>query len=369
MKYIVFRTDASSLIGAGHLMRCLTFAKLLRKNNFEVFFICREYEGDLCNYVESQDFRVSKLPLHNKFYTDKSWQEDAKQTIEAINAFGIKPEWLIVDHYALDINWENEIRNSVNNIMVIDDLADRSHNCDLLLDQNYYINMDTRYDDLVPEHCIKFLGPQYLLLRNEFELALSTQKKRTGSIKRILMSFGGSDSTHETLKAITALVKIKRKNIKFDIVVGGSNTDSERIKQLCTSMPNVYYHYHIDNMAELMARADLAVIAAGSTTWEASYLSLPVITIMTAKNQFEAISSLGKQGIVWNLGWHYDVSSDDIANVIEKAVKSPQRLVKMGENAKRLLGNTSSFNKIIGATKLTSDLCISELNTSNFEKE
>jgi len=253
--------------------------------------------------------------------------------------------------------------------MVIDDLANRTHDCDFILDQNYYVNMESRYDGLIPENCTKFLGPQYLLLRNEFYNVLQTPVKRTGTVNCILMFFGGSDATHETLKAIEALTKLKQKNIRVDVVVGQANSDHEMIQNLIESMPAVNYYYHIDNMAELMLKADLAVIAAGGSTWEACYLSLPVITIMTAENQFEAISSLGMQGVVWNLGWYYDVTSDDIAAAIETVCTSPEKLVEMGNGAKKLMGNSDGINKLLAAMKYTETSTVSGNVAANFDND
>lgn len=361
--HVVFRTDASSLIGTGHLMRCLTFAKILSEQASSVSFICREYDGHIYDLVEKQGFVVYKLHTNisnlnknnpnscGESLSSMSWRDDANQTIAAINAMAIKPDWLIVDHYDFDENWENALKDSTENIMVIDDLADRSHNCDLLLDQNFYMNMESRYERLVPVRCQKFLGPQYLLLRNEFEIALKKQENRTGTVERIIMFFGGSDTSHVTLKALEALSFLKNNTFKVDVVVGQSNTDQKKIKSLIESMPAVTFHCQINNMAELMIQADLAVIAAGGSTWEACYLSLPTITIMTADNQFEAISSLGKEGVLWNLGWHYEVTSTDIAVAIERVCLSPDKLIDMGKRAKQLVGNSSGLNKILVAMK------------------
>lgn len=361
--HIVFRTDASSLIGTGHLMRCLTFAKLLNELASSITFICREYDGNIYDLVEKQGFTVYKLPIKTsgrntndsdscgESLSGMRWQDDANKTIDVINFMEIKPDWLIVDHYEFDEGWENALQDSTENIMVIDDLADRAHNCDLLLDQNYYVNMESRYERLVPTRCQKFLGPQYLLLRNEFERALTKQEKRTGAVERIIMFFGGSDASHETLKALEALSFLKENHIRVDVVVGQSNADHKKIKRIVENMPAVTFHYQINNMAELMIQADLAVIAAGGSTWEACYLSLPAITIMTAENQFEAISSLGNEGVLWNLGWFYEVASQDIADAIEEACLSPDKLIDMGKRAKQLVGSSSGLKKILDTMK------------------
>jgi len=360
---VVFRVDASSLIGSGHLMRCLTLATILSERSCSIFFICREYDSSLYTLIEKQGFLVVYLPFvnsqlrnNNGLCSDEgvlnvSWQDDAQQTIKAINSINIQPDWLIIDHYSLDTNWECALRKHVGHIMVIDDLANRTHDCDLLLDQNFYVNMETRYEGLTPEYCQKFLGPQYLLLRSEFIKAPEILLKRTESENRIFIFFGGSDSTHETLKALEALSILEGENFRADVVVGQANTDQKKIKKLIESMPFVNYHLQINNIAELMMQADLAVIAGGGTIWEVCYLSLPAISIMTAENQFEAISSLGNEGIIWNLGWHYEITSDDIATAIDNAFLDPKKLLEMGCRAKKLMGNSDGIDMIFTSMK------------------
>ena len=172
---IIFRTDASLLIGSGHVMRCLTLADELRLRGSNVMFICREHPGNLIDLIKDKGFTVAALqqPKTEYFMTPEdvahaawlgvSWKNDATDTIPILGK--TKPSWLIVDHYAIDCRWENMLRHHVGKIMVIDDLADRSHDCDLLLDQNLYQDMETRYNHLVSNSCLKFLGPKFALLR------------------------------------------------------------------------------------------------------------------------------------------------------------------------------------------------------------
>lgn len=331
-------------------MRCLTLADELYAKFCDITFISRDLPGNLFSLLDTKAYRVCKLAVPSDNET-LYWQEDAEGTSSCIEASGKQADWVVVDHYELDKRWESSLREHTNKIMVIDDLANRTHNCDLLLDQNYYMNMECRYENLVPVRCQKFLGPQYLLLRNEFEKAITKQEKRNGSVKRIIMFFGGSDASHETLKALEALYLLKENNIRFDIVVGQSNGDYRKIKNLVENMPAVSFHCQINNMAELMIQADLAVIAAGGSTWETCYLSLPTITVMAAQNQFEAISSLEKEGVLWNLGWYYEVTSQDIADAIEKACLSPDKLIDMGKRAKQLVGSSRGLTKILDAMK------------------
>ncbi len=307
MKFAI-RTDSSTKIGSGHLMRCLTLAEELREKNQQVVFVCRELEGNLIHLIKQKGFEVFSLPFpsgdfeadpsvpHSK-WLETSWQNDLEQTKEALKIFG-EFDWLVVDHYALDCKWEAEIRDLTRKIMVIDDLADRKHDCDLLLDQNLYENMEVRYQGLVPDKCKLLLGPQYVLLRKEFKEARKNLRKRDGSIKRILIFFGGVDPTNETEKALKAIDELNKPEIVIDVVVGASNPNKQQIEKLCSERPNTNFYCQVQNMAELMNEADLAIGAGGTTTWERCYLGLPSIVVPIADNQVAIVEYAFKKGIL-----------------------------------------------------------------------
>lgn len=222
--HVVFRTDASLTIGTGHVTRCLTLAKALRESGAQTLFICREHEGHLCNHIEEQGFAVHRLPSPRKgFVPDDvsahaawlgaTWQEDADSTVAAITSLQMKPEWLIVDHYGIDQRWEERLRPLVNRIMVIDDLADRHHDCDILLDQNLVPDLEIRYDSLIPEGCTRLLGPDYALLQPIYAELHDRIPPREGPIRRTLISFGGADSDNLTGRALEAVISLKRQYI------------------------------------------------------------------------------------------------------------------------------------------------------------
>ena len=232
MKSII-RTDASVQIGTGHhVMRYLTLADELREHGAGAIFVCREFDGNLCGYIEEKGYIVHRLPVPNKqkhniegnlkhaAWLGTDWHTDARQVEEIIKDLDTALDWLVVDHYALDERWEGYLRPNVKKIMVIDDLADRVHDCDLLLDQNFYENLESRYDGLVPAWCKKLLGPKYALLRPEFREARRNLRKRDGHVKRIMIFFGGSDPTNETTKVLEAIRMLNRPDIATDVMVG-----------------------------------------------------------------------------------------------------------------------------------------------------
>ncbi len=326
---ILIRTDASQQIGSGHVMRCLSLANELRQKA-HVSFICQELPGNMCDYIEQQGY-----PVHSN---------------AILAAENNLIDWLIVDHYALDAQWETSMRPYVRKIMVIDDMANRKHDCDLLLDQNLYVDMESRYHDLVPQHCKQLLGPKYALLRPEFLVARQTLRTRDGSIKRILIFMGGSDPTNETAKALEAINLLNRPDIAVDVVVGASNPHKEQIKLLCASLLNTTYYCQVSNMAELMIKADLAIGAGGSTNWERCCLGLPSLVITIAENQEELTQTLHEQAYLISLGKKEKVSAETIWQKLHDILNEPELVLSFIERGKQLVDGN-------GAKRVGLSLC------------
>jgi UDP-2,4-diacetamido-2,4,6-trideoxy-beta-L-altropyranose hydrolase len=296
---IVFRVDASIKIGSGHVMRCLTLAGELQSYGVEVQFICRAHSGNMIELIRGKEFSVHELPAPESqesqpapgadtesvytLWLGTSQEQDTRETIEAFQEK--RPDWLIIDHYALGQIWETQLRPYVRKIMVIDDLADRPHECDLLLDQNYFLDGDSRYNDLVPATCTKLLGPQYALLRPEFAKARKHLKTRTGKVQRVFVFFGGTDSDNLTGKAIEALSFPEFSHLDVDVVIGSHNPHRAKIERLVKTRLRTTLHVQVGNIAELMGQADLALGAGGSTTWERLCLGLPSLVVTIAENQ------------------------------------------------------------------------------------
>ena len=326
MKKVVFRVDSSTQIGSGHLMRCLTLAAQIKKQHeTEIHFICRDLEGNLTSFVEQSGYILHVLPRATMevgltgyaAWLTVPWRRDAEETREILKR--IAPvECLVVDHYGLDCGWEQRLRPLVKEIFVIDDLANRSHDCDILLDQNFYRDREKRYIGLVPKACRLFLGPQHALLRQEFYQAQANLRQRDGKLRRILVFYGGSDQTGETEKAITALLKLHLPAVYVDVIAGGSNARSETIRALCEKNKGFQYHFQVTNIAELMALADLSLGAGGTTMWERCFLGLPAIVTAIAENQFEICQDCAEAGLIRYLGKWNEVSAEDIAGAVEE---------------------------------------------------
>ena len=315
---VVIRVDSSNLIGSGHVMRSITLAKRFKyRQNADVHFISRELEGNLSYLAENAGFALHKLPRYEKDTKLAGYAEwlsvdkdtDARETIEILRSLG-DVDTLVVDSYALDIDWEKQMRPFVRKIFVIDDLANRRHEADILLDQNFYIGKDNRYNGLVPKTCRMLLGPKHALLRDEFYEERKTVKDREGQINNILVFYGGSDLTNETMKALKALVNISPENVVVNVVVGGGNNHKNDVEKFCAEYDFLRYYCQIDNMAKFMSEADLALGAGGSSTWERLYLKLPCIVTAIADNQIKISKDCAKVGYIDYIGTYDEVSEE-----------------------------------------------------------
>jgi UDP-2,4-diacetamido-2,4,6-trideoxy-beta-L-altropyranose hydrolase len=327
-KRVAIRTDANSEIGTGHFMRCLTLAEELKKNGAQVCFVARSLPSYLSQML--QDRNINLYPLqegrsaeelddlpHSK-WLKMSQHQDAMQTLEVLGSN--KFEWLIVDHYAIDCRWESLLKGVANKIMVIDDLADRQHDCDVLLDQNYYHDMDKRYSGKVPGSCNLLLGPKYALLRDEFREIRKFVKTRDGLIKNILIFFGGIDSRNYTTMALEALVELGW-SVDVDIVIGQQHPNIKQLEEIA-KVNNYKLHIQTSEMAKLMLKADLAIGAAGSASWERCCLGLPCLVVAVADNQIQSAIDLSSVGASIYIGKYSEMSKFKISRALREVVST-----------------------------------------------
>lgn len=289
-------------------MRCATLAEELRSRGAAVTFLCRALPGNYIDWLVSKQFDVIRLsaPMDNPGLAGQlghlAWLGVPleQEMAEVRAALSPRPlhDWLIVDHYALGEQWEAAARSFATNIMVIDDLADRRHDCDVLLDQNFYADMQQRYDHLLSPACKKLLGPGYALLRREF-LALQSQiQPREAAVRRVLVFFGGVDADNYTAHAIAALARAARPEVQVDVVIGAGHPARTAIVASCQEHG---YHCHVQTsrMAELMVTADLAIGAGGTATWERCCVGLPALTVCVADNQRRLVDDAACAGFIY----------------------------------------------------------------------
>lgn len=346
--HFAFRTDASLTIGTGHVMRCLTLADALRERGAVCRFICRDHPGNLIDAIRKRGYGVHILPPcehpqapqaeslpRHAAWLGCDWQTDAQRTAFAMA--DRRHDWLVVDHYALDARWESALRDKANRIFAIDDLADRPHHADLLLDQN--LGRDSAdYAGLVPAHCTVLTGPRYALLRPEFARwrTYSLNRRKSPQLGQILVTMGGTDAANATGAVLSALAVCDLpRNTRIIVVMGRSAPWLPSVWEMAQRMPwPTEVRVDIDNMAEVMADSDLAIGAAGSTSWERCCLGLPALLVVLADNQRSSADALHASGAAIFLG-----EVDAIASILSARLaelSQPSVLMRMTEKAAAL---------------------------------
>lgn len=341
---VVIRTDASARIGLGHLARCRTLAMALRDQGATVRFICRAHSGHQIAALRADGFDVASLPAPP--YQDAAdgdyaaWlgvpqDQDAVETLAALSA--VPPDWLIVDHYGLDTCWELALRPHVDRILVIDDLASRRHDCDLLLDQNYAPTGVSRYQGLLPPAARTLLGPAYALLRPEYAQHRRILRTRDGQVRRVLVFFGGTDPINLSGCALSALSDPALDHLEVDLVIGANHPQRKALTAQAAARPGTRVHGLRPHLADLMDAADLAIGAGGATTWERCCLDLPSLVVSLAENQRSVCEALAAAGLIQFLGECDQVTSADLHAAVIELVNSPERLIALSKAAAALV--------------------------------
>ena len=301
-------------MGGGHIMRCVALAQKFKEYGANCFFICKAHEGNYISLIRGLGFNVYELPLDSKkiaetppagdekfnYYSwlGSDWRFDAEQTILKIKGFSV--DCLVIDHYSIDDRWERHLKSSCSLIFAIDDLADRPHLCDLLLDQNLG-REKFEYKNLLLSECEVLIGPRYALLRDEFYRARSRAlQRRTGNDSvRVLVTMGAIDKDNCTEKILKSILSSSYfKGLNITVVLGSNSPWVMSIERFVSKILNVNLVVNPANMAELMVDSDIAISAGGSTAWELCCLALPTLIVVTAENQLNSAISLKAKGAV-----------------------------------------------------------------------
>ncbi len=288
---IVFRVDASTHIGNGHVMRCLVLAQALEDAGHQICFSCRCQNGDLVDYIRSRGFLVKELvqPLRWKVPVDSadyqawlqvSWQEDANSLIAQNNNVDL----VVVDHYAIGFDWETLVKESLGcKIFVIDDLV-RKHNADLVLDQTLLRTVD----EYLP-YCANadiLAGCDYAILNPLFEQQRSNNQFKKNSDNHVLLSMGGVDQPNATLAVLNAFSNSAKLKPKVTVLLGPKAPHYESVKKISQRHSDWVTHIDfVDNMAAIMLENSVAIGAPGSTSWERACLGIPSVIVPLADNQ------------------------------------------------------------------------------------
>ncbi|MCD1260832.1 UDP-2,4-diacetamido-2,4,6-trideoxy-beta-L-altropyranose hydrolase [Paenibacillus athensensis] len=301
---VLFRVDSSIMIGTGHVMRCLVLADELKKHGAHIFFMCCDELGNV-----------------NDLITAKGYPVLIARTLLDCPVKG-RYDWVIVDHYKLDAYWQTEAKKFADRIMVIDDLADRQHDCNLLLDQNFYRDMDSRYSRWVQPSCHQLLGPSYALLRPEFSQHRVGLGSRLAEVKQALVCFGGTDPTNETEFVLQAL-RGSTDQVKLKIITGKNNPHLHKISAICEQNEQYELLVQTSHVASVMRECDIAICSGGTLTWERYCMGLPALIITNAENQRDIARSSDRLGVDVYLGHSGMVTESELQEAWELAICNP----------------------------------------------
>jgi UDP-2,4-diacetamido-2,4,6-trideoxy-beta-L-altropyranose hydrolase len=371
MGLVVFRCDASLRIGSGHVVRCRTLARALQARGGDIVFLCRRQPGDLIALLE-QEFRVLVLPEQSKISPDPArlhrkslyaaWlgcpeENDALESLQALVDAQLQlPAWLVVDHYGLGAPWQKCMQEGLHltdgsapAVLVLDDLADRAHQASVLMDAN---RLDPAapdpYRDWVPEACATLLGPAFALLDPLYPLLQPLLAPRS-QLARVLVFFGGIDAANHAAVALQALSHPRLLHLAVDVVVGAAAPHRADLESRVLKRPNSCLHVALPSLAGLMARADLALGAAGTASWERACLGLPCLVVPVAENQQQGARALEAAGVARCLNLE---AAADPAAILQAALlellETPDALLAMSEACLQL-GDGRGLARVVTA--------------------
>lgn len=348
--FVVLRADAGLKIGAGHVMRCLALANTLAEKGATCCFIMRRGPGDLEAHIRASGHQLCMLPevkggqgmaledhSNHSSWLHGGWKLDANECEGLLADFSC--DWLIVDHYGIDLHWEKQLLSSVTvkKLMVIDDLADRKHCASVLLDQNLGRQVQD-YEGLLPSRSQRLIGPGYALLRPEFRefREVSLKRRKDGYLNSILITMGGMDKDNVTARVLKVLQKAR---LPFDcsikVVMGQRSPWIDDIRSVASQTDvSVEVLVGVSNMAEEMSNVDLAIGAAGGTAWERCCLGVPTLLVTMAANQIAGAMALDKSGAAILLGGPEQMEAPLMAALEHLSV--PCNLCKMSDTAARI---------------------------------
>ena len=265
----LIRSDSSSTIGLGHIMRDLVLAQSFEG---EVIFACQNLEGNI----------IASIPYEVKILNSN----DADELIALIKTLHVN--LLVIDHYGIDADFERKVKEATGvKILSFDDTY-QAHHCDILLNHN--ISADKkRYKGLVPPRCELRCGILYTLIRDEFK----DEKKQTREkIYDVLVAMGGTDASHITLD----ILKILPKSLHVSVLTTSANAHLSELQTYVKDKPNIVLHVNSNEVAKLLHQSRLAVVTPSVMVHEVLFMEVPFIAIKVASNQDDMYKYLQSQG-------------------------------------------------------------------------
>ena len=334
-QWLVIRTDVSTQMGTGHLMRCLALAQAWLDADGQVMFVLATESSVMETRLVAEGIQVVHLS------TTHGSPEDARNTTDL--AQQMQASWVVVDGYHFGAEYQKILKKAGLSLLFVDDYGHAEHYyADIVLNQN--IDADEVLYVKREPYTRLLLGTRYALLRREFWQWRGWKRKTPSVAQKILVTLGGADPDNATLKVLRGLQLLEMNHWEAVVVVGGSNPYYECLQAAVReSKCPICLKRNVTNMPELMAWADVAISAGGSTSWELAFMGLPSIVMILADNQRAIAEKLGDMGLAINLGWHRDIKVEHLAGVIGHLMVSSDARTEMLQRGSNLVDGEGGF--------------------------
>lgn len=343
---LLIRADASASVGVGHVMRCLALAQAWQETGAAVHLAMRDCPDGLRMRLEQEGV------IPHGLSTEPGSATDATTTAELAVRLGAV--WVVVDGYAFGVAHQQASREAGCRVLFVDDYGHAdAYTADLLLNQNVYAT-STLYDARSGDTQL-LLGLQYALLRREFWPWRAWVRETVPQATRVLVTLGGGDPSNVTGRVIDAIGRLEGAAVEAVVLVGAGNPHAQVLRRSCQAAPHIQMHQNVSDMPRLMAWADVAVAAAGSTSWELAFMQLPSITCAIAENQVPIAHALEQEGVTHYLGWHEDVSAECVADMLDKLLRAEPHRAAMSRRGRELVDGRGAQRVVDAMQRLASD--------------
>jgi len=333
------RADATVASGAGHVMRCIALAQAWKEKGGRVTFLSHCNSDNIGRRIQNEGFTF--IPIIYPY----PHSNDLAQLLEALTSsrrsHSIIPNWVVLDGYHFDTEYQQRIRQSGHKLLVIDDIAHLGgYDADVILNQNihsrklrYSCNSDTQI----------LLGTRYALLRKEFSKYRKRKRSVSPQVQNILVTMGGSDPNNATLQAIEAIKLLGLPRLQVLVVSGPSNPHLQSLKSaIRESSCSMQFVEDPMNMAELMDWADIAVSLAGSTCWELAYMGLSAILVVLADHQNDVAEDFMAADAGLNLGWYGNLNCNRVVDALSYLLKDATIRQRMSDSGRAMVDGLGS---------------------------
>ncbi|MGD8272826.1 MAG: UDP-2,4-diacetamido-2,4,6-trideoxy-beta-L-altropyranose hydrolase [Desulfobacterales bacterium] len=325
---LIIRADGNARIGSGHLMRCLTLAQGWRSKGGKVTFITACNNHAFLRRLYQEEFQVVKL--REPYPNTGDWRITSKILSD------IPDGWVVLDGYHFDSKYHCQIQETSHRLLVIDDSNHLDiYHANILLNPN--INAENLHYTHEP-YTRPLLGTRYFQLRSEFLKWRNWRRSIPRLARKVLVTLGGGDADNQTLKSIQAIQESEVEGLEATVVIGPDNPNFEELNSAaCGSKLPMRLISNAENMSELMAWADLAISAGGSTCCELAFMGMPVLVITIAENQRTVAEGLDQEGAVVNLGWYADITPTHISRKLSVLAKDKDLRAAMSKRGRALV--------------------------------